>query len=201
MLLVVVLCVAMVGCKSDDKPDGSAGPDKTIETPKGNDKEKEPEPEYVAAEDGYAEGRVGATTFNTIFFDYIVKEVSYADKYEDYEAEDGMILVDAVIEVKNTFGEALPMYNDDFQIQWHDLGDGDEDYGYGIIMEDSKTVMPYEWELKRADKQSYHVVFEVPEDACEFSISYLEFFDDGSEGDVFFTFFERDDSKGADIRL
>ena len=143
-----------------------------------------------ADEDGYAEGGVG-DTFRTVFFDWSLDSVSYPSEYEGYVPAEGMQLLDCVITVKNTFGEELPMFNSDFQIQWHDLGDGDEDFGYGIEMDDSSTVMPSEFGLANRDSCTYHVVYEVPADASEFSVSYLEFFSDNTEGDVFFAYFNK----------
>lgn len=152
--------------------------------------------DYVTAFDGYAEGVVG-TVFRTAFFDYRVDSVAFPLEYEGYIAGDGMQLVDVIITIRNTFGEELPMYNSDFQIQWHDLGDGDEDYGYGIEMDDSDTVMPFDYSLADEATCCYHIVYEVPAEAGEFSISFKEFFSDNTEGDVFFTYFNK---SGRDFR-
>ncbi|MCM1119484.1 MAG: hypothetical protein NC543_09010 [bacterium] len=144
----------------------------------------------VTAEDGYAEGGIG-TTFRTVFFDYSVDSVAYPSEYEGYVAQEGMQLVDAVITIKNTFGDALPMFNSDFQMQWHDLGDGDEDYTFGVEMDSSSTVMPSEYTLANGDTCNYHVVFEVPAEAKEFSIWFQEYFENESEGDMFCTTFNK----------
>ena len=144
----------------------------------------------VSAENGGAEGKIG-TTFRTVFFDYSVDSVNYPSEYEGYTASEGMQLLDVVVTIKNTFGSTLPMFNDDFQIQWHDLGDGDDDYDFGIIMDDSSTVMPYEYSLANGKTCNYHIIYEVPAEAKEFSVSFQEFFDDNTMGDVFFTYFNK----------
>lgn len=144
----------------------------------------------VSAEDGIAEGEVG-TTFRTIFFDYSVDSVAFPAEYEGCTASDGMQLVDVVVTIKNTFGDELPMFNSDFQIQWHDLGNGDYDFNYGIEMDDSSTVMPSSFDLADGDTCNYHLIYEVPTEAKQLSLSFLEFFADGSEGDVFFTYFQK----------
>lgn len=144
----------------------------------------------VTAEDGYAEGEVG-TTFRTVFFDYSVDSVAYPSDYEGYVPADGYQLLDVVVSIKNTFGEALPMFNSDFQIQWHDLGNGSDDYDYGVVMDGSSTVMPDEYTLEKGDKCTYHIIFEVPAEAKEFSVSFLELFDNDTEGDLFFTYFNK----------
>lgn len=144
----------------------------------------------VSAVNGEADGEIG-TTFRTYFFDYSVDSVSYPSEYEGYTPEEGMQLLDAVITIKNTFGDDLPMFNSDFQIQWYDLGNGQDDFGYGIEMDDSSTVMPSSYTLANGDTCNYHVIFEVPADAKEFSISFMEFFSDNTEGDIFVTFFNK----------
>ncbi len=102
---------------------------------------KSPVNSVVTAKDGQADGEIG-TTFRTAFFEYSVDSVAYPSEYEGYTPAAGMQLLDVVITIKNTFGEELPMYNSDFQIQWHDLGNGEEDYGFGIEMDSSSTIMP-----------------------------------------------------------
>ncbi len=144
----------------------------------------------VKAVDGQADGEIG-TTFRTAFFDYSVDSVAYPSEYEGYTPSEGMQLLDVVITIKNTFGEALPMFNSDFQIQWHDLGDGDDDFDFGIEMDSSSTIMPSEYSLAKGDSCTYHIIYEVPAEAKEFSVSYLEFFSDNTEGDVFFTVFNK----------
>lgn len=144
----------------------------------------------VSAENGQADGVVG-TTFRTYFFDYSVDSVAFPSEYEGYVASEGMQLLDVVITIKNTFGDTLPMFNSDFQIQWHDLGNGEDDFDYGIEMDDSSTVMPYSYSLANGDTCNYHIIYEVPAEAKEFSVSFMEFFADNTEGDVFFTRFSK----------
>lgn len=136
---------------------------------------------------GYYDGRIGDTLKNA-FFEYTVLSANYVNEYDGYRPTDGNVLLDTVIRVKNVFGETIPMFNADFQIQW---GDGDEDYGYGVeALEGKKDIMPQEYELARAETVTYHVVYEVPEGTSEYSISYLEIYEDNSQGDVFFVYFE-----------
>lgn len=144
----------------------------------------------VSAENGYAEGEIG-TTFRTVFFDYSVDSVNFPSEYEGITAEDGMQLLDVVISIKNTFGDELPMFNSDFLIQWHDLGNGDDDFDWGLEVEDSSTIMPVSYDLPAGESCTYHILYEVPAEAREFSVSYLELFNDDSEGDLFFTYFTK----------
>mgnify|MGYP005764389673 CR=1 FL=1 len=127
----------------------------------------------IKAVDGYAEGRIGDTMENS-FFTFTVKSAQFVDEYAGYQPKEGYVLLDAVVDMKNVFGETIPMYVDDFQIQW---GDGDMDFGYAIDPIDD-TMIPLEFELGRAESREYHCVYEVPEGSTEFSISYLEIFED-----------------------
>lgn len=140
-----------------------------------------------SAGDGYYEGRIGDTMKNE-FFEYTVLKANYINEYAGYKPAAGNVLVDTVIRVKNVFGETIPMFNMDFQIQW---GDGDEDYGFGVeALYGEEGIMPDSYDLGRAETVEYHIVYEVPEGTNEYSISYLEVYDDDSTGDVFFVYFE-----------
>ena len=175
LLLAAVLAVGLAGCGSpQDILNQAMGA--------GNG------PGGVSAKDGYAEGRIG-DTLSSVFFDFSVDSAEFVDEYAGYAPAAGNVLLDTVVTVKNTFGEELPMFNSDFQIQW---GDGDEDYGYGVEGLTDSAIMPEEYTLKRAESVTYHVVYEVPAGSSNFSVSFLEYFEDETEGDVFFIFFELD---------
>lgn len=144
----------------------------------------------VSAVDGYAEGQIG-TTFRTVFFDYSVDSVKYPSEYEGYIPDEGMQLVDIVVTIKNTFGNTLPMFNSDFWIEWNKIEDVEYYYDYGIEMDSSSTVMPSEFSLANQDTCNYHIIFEVPAKATAFSVSFREFFENETVGDLFTTFFEK----------
>ena len=57
----------------------------------------------------------------------------------------------------------------------------------------SDQQLPTEYELAVDEERTGALVFEVPEGEKDFSISYLELFEDGSEGDVFFVYFTAED--------
>lgn len=136
---------------------------------------------------GYVDGRLGDTMQN-VFFAFTVDKVELASEYGGQAAPDGSSYIVAEITVKNTFGEALPLWYDDFQIQW---GEGDEDYGYAIepFTDDQ---MPLEYEMKKGESITKTHVFEVPtlEGKNEYSISFLEYYEDGFTGNVFFVYFD-----------
>lgn len=150
------------------------------------------------AVDGYAEGEMG-DTLHTYFFDYTVNSAYLCDSFEEYEAtQEGFRLLVAEVTVKNTFSESIPMYDVDFQVQW---GEGATEYDVPItyyVEAVSDQQLPDEYELETEESRTGLLVFEVPEGTEEFSISYLEYFDDGSEGDVFFVDFSAEDRSGAE---
>lgn len=146
---------------------------------------------------GNAEGRIG-DTMHTYFFDYTVNSAYLCDEYEGYEpVNSGYEILVADVTIKNTFIESLPMFDSDFQVQWGD--DADDAYEYPITcfyLEEGEVLndqmLPYEYELSINQSVNGLLVFEVPAGKKDFSISYLELFDDDTSGDVFFVYFTAD---------
>lgn len=136
---------------------------------------------------GYADGRIGDTLSNT-FFAYSVDKAHLATEYEGKTPEAGNAYLVAEITVKNLYGEPLPMWADDFQVQW---GEEDEDYGYPVA-KFSDSQMEDEYELAKGETVTKVIVYEVPipEDENEYSISYLEYYEDDVEGNTFFVYFD-----------
>ncbi len=141
--------------------------------------------EPIKAVDGYAQGRVG-DTFVTAFFDFSVDSVKYVDKFGDATPAEGMMFIDATITLKNTMDEEITMFINEFQIDW---GEGDEQWGFP--MEGLAGAAADEYSVKRGEKVTNHYVFEVEKDSKEFYISFLEYFADDTEGDLFFCYFEK----------
>ena len=139
------------------------------------------------SDDGYFSGRIGDHMRN-VFFEYTVNSVDYPASYGDITPADGNQLLVADVTVRNVFSQTLPMSIYDFQIQW---GDGDQDFGYQEEGLTGDNLMPDQWQLMRGASETYKLVYQVPADATEFSISYLEVWEDNTEGDVFFVYFEK----------
>lgn len=121
------------------------------------------------------------TALKTYFFDYTVESVESAREYDGYTAEGGNKLVLITTKVKNTFGEELPMFDTDFQIQW---GAGDEDYAWNLDSFNDE-MMPYSISLPASTTAEYFLVYEVPESITDFTFVYLEEFDDDSTGEFY----------------
>lgn len=169
IVLIALLCVAVLlaGCGAIPK---------ALNQPQPGDADYEPQT---------FESKMGETN-KTYFFDFTVDSVAMTDTYGGYTAADGMQLADVVVTLKNTFGEAIPMFNSDFQIQW---GEGEEDYNYGVEGISDATVMPEEFELAKDEKGTYHIIFEVPQGTTAGDLAYLEVFDDESTGNSYFVAF------------
>ena len=148
------------------------------------------------AEDGYGEGRMG-DTMHTYFFDYTVNSAYLCPEFEGYTPT----LLVADVTVKNTSTESIPMYDTDFQVQWNVDGEYDVPITYYTDAV-SDQQLPTEYELAVDEERTGLLVFEVPVDQKDFSISYLELFEsdtseEGEEGDVFFVYFTAEEESEA----
>ena len=148
----------------------------------------------TADDDGYAEGRIG-DVMRTYFFDYTVNSAYTCKEFEGYTPAEGNKLLVAEITVKNTDRSTVTMYDTDFQIQWGD-DDNDDAYAapityYGNTVSDEQ--LPEEYDLGVNEEKTGLLVYEVPEDSKDYSISYLEQFSNETEGDVFFVYFTAKD--------
>lgn len=144
----------------------------------------------VYAEDGYGEGRLGSV-MHTYFFDFTVNSAYLCGEYNGYTPAEGNVLLVADVTVKNTDNYSIEMYDTDFQIQWGE--DADEDaYDYPITLYAdpvSDDQLPGTYPLAVDEEVTGLLVYEVPAGYNDFSISYLELFDDDTEGDVYFVYF------------
>lgn len=167
LFLLATLIVALAGC-SKSKDDG-----------------------IYPDEDGFAEGRMG-DRMCTSWFDFTVNSAYVTDKYKTLTASEGNELLVVDISVHNTFSESVPMFDTDFQAQWND--DADDAYAWPVenAEELSNDVLPTEYMVAVNATTTGLLVFEVPEGNDDFSISFLEYYEDGSEGDTFFVYFTAD---------
>ncbi|MCM1050109.1 MAG: DUF4352 domain-containing protein [Clostridiales bacterium] len=180
---------------SDNKSDTS---DKSDSDDKSNSDDDE---EYIEPEAGYpdeygdAEGTF-EDTMHTAFFDYTVHSAYLCEDYEGYEPQDGNVILVADVTISNPSSYNVNMYDTDFQIQWGSDADDAFDFPITFYTENNETLndemLPYEYELRKYESRDGLLVFEVPEGETYFSISYLEIYNDDSEGNVFFVYFNAD---------
>ncbi len=154
----------------------------------------------------YSEGRIG-DTMETYFFDFTVNSACLATEYGDRVPAPGNALLVAEITVKNTYRESIEMYDTDFQLTW---GDETGDYCYPITTdpetyEELEPVdadqLPGTYLMAVDETRTGALVYEVPAGQADFSIAYLEMFDDGTAegdtGDSYFVYFTARESVAA----
>jgi len=93
--------------------------------------------------------------------------------------------------VKNTDTASIPMFDTDFQAQWNEDED-DDAFSMPIEKIVSDQQLPDEYELGVKESRTGLLIFEVPEEYKDFSVSYMEYFSDDTTGDLFFVYFTAD---------
>lgn len=144
--------------------------------------------------DGYAEGRMGTVMHNE-FFDFTVNSAYLCDTFGGYTPEAGNELLVADMTIKNTFSESIPMFDTDFQAQWGD--DADDAFSMPVYPPINDEQLPDEYDLAVDEEASGLLVFEVPAGNKDFSISYMEEFEDETTGDSFFVYFTAEKEAAA----
>ena len=135
---------------------------------------------------GSAKAKIGEELTN-IFFSFCVNQAGLATEYEDSKPERGFVYLIAELTVTSAFDGPLPMWADDFLIQW---GDGENDYAYPLA-KFTDSQMEGEYSLKVDESVTKDLIFEVPlpEGEHEYNISYLEYYEDDVEGNMFYVIF------------
>ena len=139
------------------------------------------------------EGKMGST-MKTAWFNFTVNDAYYTeDAIGGYTPSAGNVLVVVDITVKNTFSETIPMFDTDFQLQWGD--DSEDAYSFPVVTNEEiiDDQLPEEYELKIKEERTGVLVFEAPEGNEDFSLSFLEYYEDDSEGNLFFVYFTADE--------
>ncbi len=200
MLLALITVMSLAGCGKTGLASASLDNDSDSESSsKDDDKEekesKKSDVEVYENEDGtYTyEGRIGST-METEWFDFTVNDAYYtSDSIGGYTPSEGNVLVVVDMTIKNNFTQSIDMYTYDFQLQWND----DSEDAYAFPIETSEPLIDNQFENEFSIKVNKEVngcyIFEAPEGNEDFSISFLEFFEDETEGDLFFVYFSADE--------
>ncbi len=102
----------------------------------------------------------------------------------------------AEVTVRNTGDASIEMYDTDFQAQWGT--EGETDYRVPITTDPdtymeldtlSEKQLPSTYLLGIEGERTGLLVYEVPADQADYSISYMEAFQDGTTGETFFVTF------------
>ena len=126
------------------------------------------------------------------FFDCIVENAYICNEFEGYQPSAGNMILVTNVTVKNTFKEEIEMYDTDFQVQW---GSSDENAFSVPITYDgtekgrdilTNNQLPGIYSLQSGESRTGLLVFEIPKNQFDLSISYMEVFNDDSTGETFF---------------
>ncbi len=136
------------------------------------------------------EGKIGST-LKTTWFDFTVKDAYVTDEaISGYSVSEGNRLLVVTVELKNTYGDTVPMWDDDFWIEF-----GEDDGAYPIDV--NETILddqfPKEYNLEKKETRTGTIIFEVPDDVEDFALVFLEYFDDSTEGNYFAVYFTADE--------
>jgi hypothetical protein len=131
-------------------------------------------------------GRVGQR-FSTTFFTFRVDDIQTPDEWAGYLPGSSSRLVAVQITTTNTFGEAIDMYDTDYELWWGSRSDSD---AYALVLDAlDDSMAPAVYELADGETMTFHYVFEVPADITEFELAYVEFYstDEGEDqyGDIY----------------
>lgn len=178
-----VLCAAAVlaaGCSGKTASTGSGGVLSDVQ-------------KFVEA-DGRDYGKnftaeIGETQKNT-FFSLSVDKAVRLSSLAGYLPSEGFDYLAVSVSVKNISDKTIPMGVGDFVIRWAD-GDDGKDVPFTMEGEDNSygfTDYPDSFELTPAggdSKFSGWLYFEIPKDAMDVKLEYLEVYDDEFEGSTY----------------
>lgn len=151
-----------------------------------------PSGSIILPKEGYAQGAAG-DTMRTYFFDFTLNEAYTYSRYEGYIPTPGYDLLAAEVTVKNTFQEGITMFDWDFIVLYDDNAGEEQIYDYPITSYEDleipeaarETLLPSEYALEKGESLTGLLLFEVPAGDTEFTVSYLESFEDDTTGDTF----------------
>jgi len=144
-------------------------------------------------------------TMHTYFFDFTVNSAYVCGEYEGYTPKEGNQMLVAEITVKNPGDASVEMYDTDFQAQWGSESEIDfripittDPNTYEELDTLSDKQLPSTYSLGIDEERTGLLVYEVPAGFPDYSISYMEVFqDDGSSdksggentGETYFVYF------------
>ncbi len=135
------------------------------------------------------EAQVGDVV-STAWFDYTVTRAEAADAYEGRTAPEGSRLVVVELTLENRFDEPVPMFDTDFQLYWGEYGEDQWALPEEVFCQ---AQFPESYQLSVGEERTGVLVYQVPEDVQDFTLAFLEVFDNGTdegeEGDISLTRF------------
>ena len=175
--LAAVLCFSLVfagmmtGCGSSEEVAEAAGD--VLTDIKAGDREYGQTYEYQADE-----------AMTTAFFDMSINSAELATTVEDYlpnNETDKFLVVN--ITIKNTFvnDPSIPMFDTDFFLTYDGMEEGD----YLLPELGFADTLPEEYSIRKGDSKTGNLIYVVPGDKTDFSLEFIEVWDDDLEGNHF----------------
>ncbi|MBU5625729.1 DUF4352 domain-containing protein [Oscillibacter sp. MSJ-2] len=195
LLLALALAVSLAGCGGSGSS-GNKGSSSSGASSSGVQVDLRDGVEY---EEGGESGYLG-DVMHTAFLNFAVTDAYTCPTYGGYTPAEGNQVLVVSVSILNTGISSLPMFDTDFQIQWG--SENDEDYGWPITTSEEPwekqpqsgealddNQLPGEYEIGINKERSGLLFFEVPADSKDFSVSFEEFFEDETVGDLYFVYF------------
>ena len=172
----------LIGSNSNSKSDAETGSSSAGDSSSSG---------VIYAQDGYADGNLG-DTLGTAWCTFRVNSAKLADSYDGGIAPDeGETLLIVNVTLENTTEDDVPMFDADFQAQWNSTGD--EDYRYPVTLNGENAaagnMLPEEYSIPVGESMTGDLVFSVPQGFTDFSLSFMEYYDNEETGDTFFVYF------------
>lgn len=150
------------------------------------------------SDSGYAIGFIG-DVMRSAFMDFKINEAYLCDSYDGYTPDDNKVLLVVDISIANTMITSLPMYDDDFDVEWNIVDSDNGGYSFPIrqyISGDtnlyesydviSKDQLPVSYTIGINEVKQGLLIFEVDKDINDFMLGYKEDYQDSdTSGNVF----------------
>ncbi|MCI8508980.1 MAG: DUF4352 domain-containing protein [Lachnospiraceae bacterium] len=165
----LLICVLVTGCSGKKNKNGS-----------------------MKSEDGRSYGgiikAVAGDKVSTAFFDVTVDKAVkyYTYQFEDglYQADEGNTYLVVTFTIQNTYEKDLPMSITDFTLDYEGNKAESIITGYGKSDLKQEDFMENIFTLKRGESITKSVLFTI-EDKSEYTLKYLEYYEDKFEGDSY----------------
>lgn len=142
--------------------------------------------------DGFVDGEIG-DIMHTHQFDFAVNTVSaYGEEYANYTTDLGYRLLVVNTTIINTFSEPISLFDSDFLLAWDDGNNYDYAYPVDATGTLGKDFFPSQFSLDYGDEITGDLLFEVPAELSDLSLSYMEYDDEADEYNTFTVYFQVD---------
>ena len=153
-------------------------------------------------EDGNAYGYMG-DTMRTAFLDFIVEDAYTTHEFDGYTPSQGNKYVVVTVNIINTQLTTLPMFDDDFELTWNinttntDVESvypvsvlvGEDPSAYESYETLSDLQLPITYEIPIGESKEGILLFEVPDDAVDYLMAFVEYYTSGETGNTYFVAF------------